>query len=650
MPRAAQSGPWHFFMCEYADFPEERRRSPSIIASITLMSSSRPNNLDAPDAGFQAFINIVVRGIVAGSPPETILAQAEQAGPLLFAELIAPVADGGSPFRALARAIIDHVPRPELRYSTRKLPRPERNDRCDCGSGRKYKQCCGPLDHGLPFQDANLLPNVLAHLPRKRWAELASSAVDPLAVADAAETMLEDDDSGAAIALLAPWFKEATSIPARHEPLLDSLLTAYDQHGQPRKKQQLLKQALLHGDRVIRSSAHQRLATITADAGDFAQAWEHFRQAQRDDSDSPSLSHLEIVLLLSEGKPEQARDRARFWSARLTRLGADEYAGLIAFLREVATHGADALLNAAAAMDPALGNLCKAFDNAPALSASYHLRHGNDEDAGELTPAPALTKALREWQAHFPQEHPSLTFLDVAEHEAWDDPAPWLDLLHTRPVLWQSLEVLDDLVLALGVVENQGILPLRARLLERAQALLELNLQANHAQAKPLPWPSLGNRPALRLIAQRIRDDNAMPPSAQTVERMQWMLALNPIDNHGFRDDLLQTYLHHRQYEQALSLAARYPDDAQAGVTFGRVLALFALGRLKEASAALAEAHGYLPRIAPMLLAARPRKPKFDDGFVSYGGPDQAWIYRQDCRALWEAVPGALDWLRTSIR
>jgi uncharacterized protein len=35
---------------------------------------------------------------------------------------------------------VDHAPRPATR---RVLPRPGRNDPCPCGSGRKYKKCCG---------------------------------------------------------------------------------------------------------------------------------------------------------------------------------------------------------------------------------------------------------------------------------------------------------------------------------------------------------------------------------------------------------------------------------------------------------------------------------------------------------------------------
>jgi uncharacterized protein len=35
---------------------------------------------------------------------------------------------------------LDHAPRPE---TVRVAPKPGRNDPCPCGSGKKYKKCCG---------------------------------------------------------------------------------------------------------------------------------------------------------------------------------------------------------------------------------------------------------------------------------------------------------------------------------------------------------------------------------------------------------------------------------------------------------------------------------------------------------------------------
>ncbi|HUB90799.1 MAG TPA: hypothetical protein VMA74_13830 [Dyella sp.] len=67
-------------------------------------------------------------------------------------------------------------------------------------------------------------------------------------------------------------------------------------------------------------------------------------------------------------------------------------------------------------------------------------------------------------------------------------------------------------------------------LLDRAQALLELNLRFNPAEGKTLEWGFHGNRPALRLIAQHIHGDALRPASNETLACVEWMLALTAND------------------------------------------------------------------------------------------------------------------------
>jgi len=62
---------------------------------------------------------------------------------------------------------------------------------------------------------------------------------------------------------------------------------------------------------------------------------------------------------------------------------------------------------------------------------------------------------------------------------------------------------------------------LHQQLLDRAQALLELNLRFNRAEGKTLEWAFPGNRPALRLIAQHIHGDALRPASDETLARIE---------------------------------------------------------------------------------------------------------------------------------
>lgn len=95
----------------------------------------------------------------------------------------------------------------------------------------------------------------------------------------------------------------------------------------------------------------------------------------------------------------------------------------------------------------------------------------------------------------------------------------------------------------------------------------------------------------------------------------------------------------------ALAVCDRYPGDAPPGTLYGRVLALYLLGRRGEAVAALAHAKKRLPKVLKTLVAARPKPPAMTPGMVTQGGDDEAWHYRLECRRSWEKCD-ALGWLR----
>jgi hypothetical protein len=53
-----------------------------------------------------------------------------------------------------------------------------------------------------------------------------------------------------------------------------------------------------------------------------------------------------------------------------------------------------------------------------------------------------------------------------------------------------------------------------------------------------------------------------------------------------------------------------------------------------------------LPKTAQYLLPARIRRPRILHDRIEVGGDDQAWLYRDEMRAVWQQTPGALEWLR----
>jgi tetratricopeptide (TPR) repeat protein len=542
---------------------------------------------------------------------------------------------------ALVRALWRLMPDPTHRYAPAPLPNPERNAPCHCGSGLKYKKCCAPIDANVPIGRMNLLPYLLNALPKKRWSELVGSRIAPDMVGVTAHEWSREGKDKEALTLLEPWFTDDAHLDARHELMFDTLLETYTQLGKPRKKAALLDRGVAHGDRTIRSAAIQRRVCMHADEGDYADAWKLFAEAQRADPESPSLSHVEVTVLISEGREDEARARARFWATRLRRRGDPDLDDLIGFLDNIAHQGSGAMLDFAADREPAVGELRTAVHQAPPVACAYVLEPSGDS-AGPLDAHAELEEALAEWEDAFPGPD-DLEFPEDAESEIWASAPDWLALLEQRPILWQSFEVLDSLVQAALLIPLTGTESLAIELLDRAEQVLHEVLRANKAEGLKLEWGWLQNRTALSLLGERLSIEREQAPTAETMARLEWLvLTLNPNDNQGFRPRLLRHYLELGRYDDALAFADRYPDDF-APMRYSRALALFALGRTDEASSVLREAVGAYPKILTWLLKSQPKAPPSGRFGIEIGGDEEAWIYRQQHLGLWQHL-GALDW------
>jgi tetratricopeptide (TPR) repeat protein len=542
---------------------------------------------------------------------------------------------------ALVRALWRQMPDPTHRYAPAPLPNPERNAPCHCGSGLKYKKCCEPIERGVPIERMNLLPHLLEALPKKRWAELVGSRIALEMVGVTAHEWSGERKDEEALTLLEPWFADDAHLDGRHELMFDTLLEVYTHLGSPRKKAALLDRALVHGDPAIRSAAIQRQICMHADQGDYDAAWKLFGEAQRADPDSPSLSHLEVTMLISEGREAEARERAQFWGMRLKRRRDPELVELIDFLDNIANHGSGAMLDLAADMEPTVGELMEAFRQAPPLVSAYTLAP-QDDSAGPLNATAELTEALADWEETFPSPC-DLEFPEDAEAEIWASAPAWLALLEQRPILWQSFEVLDSLIQAVHTIPIPGTENLAIDLLDRAERLLREVIRENSAEGLKLEWGWLENRTALSLIGERITIDRDQSPSAENLARMEWLVrTLNPNDNQGFRTRLLRHYLELGRYDEALAFAELYPDDF-AAMQYTRALALFALNRIDDATLALKSAIAQYPKLLTWLLKPRPKPPRSDGFGIAVGGDEEAWIYRHDHLSLWQDL-GAIEW------
>lgn len=239
---------------------------------------------------------------------------------------------------SLARAIWNITPLPRNGYRPDPIATPGRNDSCACGSGRKYKHCCMEMERRVPLSltEAQIWPIALAALTRKQTEEAIALKRVRLDAAIGGAVRLNDlGKTAQAIALLEPFLEHLSRTDQVADYAFDTLCSLYDDAGKPGKKKTLIEHVLAKAPRsALRTGAWSRLATIRCDQGDKPGAWEAFRAAQRDNADDPMLGALEVQLLVAENRMTEARDRARFWRARLERLDDDGLEGVIGWLRQ----------------------------------------------------------------------------------------------------------------------------------------------------------------------------------------------------------------------------------------------------------------------------------------------------------------------------
>ncbi|MDA0823075.1 MAG: SEC-C metal-binding domain-containing protein [Proteobacteria bacterium] len=597
-------------------------------------------------------LDTCARVLVKSPDPAEFLSWIAHAGPSLAPAIAAQVDPRTGPpgllFRTMGVAIYNAMPQPDAGFRPVKLAVPGRNEPCLCGSGAKYKRCCGPLAGGLDFSTFNLLRYVLENLPQKCFALLPQSRVDPFAVCDTARQWQEEGAADRAVKLLEPWFEGSTTLSDKLELLFEQLMDGYLELGNSRKRERLVAEVLERGDTVLRAVALQRRAMMLADQGEVAEAWNVFSQAQRMDPDNLSLVPLELTLLMSQGDTDRVRDRAQFWLARLERMRDPDLAEMIDFVRAVVADPQAAMSSVEHAQVPGLEALGEMIDAVSAAELRYVVQ---DMGEGErlLQPSAALLELEQRWREIFPHIKPALTATQILNDEMWDEPEEWLAFLSRNPLAWQSFDVIDDLVLAVDtlqiMVAGTSVLE---RLLAHGVALLKANLNSTTPGDATLSWAWMENRPALRVLAhQAFRASDLAANgvgSDDFIEPAEMLLALNPNDNHGLRESLSLAYLERGWPEKVITLTDRYPDDF-CGPSLNRILALVTLGRETEAGHELMRALEHHDVALKMLLAKNPRAPKANDDFgIAVGSKQEAWLNRMSARPLWERE-GGLDWL-----
>ena len=554
---------------------------------------------------------------------------------------------------AMSRAIWNATPLPGNDFQPRPLPAPGRNDLCPCGSGNKFKRCCGGGPPGPGLDQQMFWPLVLQQLSKTDQDKAIEDGKVPIDVLIGAA--IEKQEAGrpkTALKFLEPLFAGGfRRTDTDHDYALNLLCNLYDELRYTNKKSTLLERVIKEAKRSpLRSGALQRLAAISMDDGDLESSWNYFQAAQRDDPDSTSIGMLEIQLLMGEGKTTQASERARYWVKRLQRQGWPGDEEPLPFLNSIAN---DAELGMAqVGIDLAGGAGQRLLQWLSEVAGRDVPEYGilGDPDETQFFVQPESIAALEDsWHETFPASKPFSVNMTNGDAYVWepDIEATWMQFLESHPEAFDSIDILDDLAGAVLNHEHWDIPGVDERLLmpllRRAKSITDDALSST-SDAR-IVWMFTENRPALRCLVhliflqQRYGNDEAAEKLAEKV------LSLNPDDNHGLRMMVINARLRHGDNKSALALAEQYPEDMNPDTTYGRVLALFRLNRRKEAKDALSDAMTGLPKIPRFLSAKRIRKPKLEQFGTMIGGDDQAWLYREAMRDVWVSTPGALEWL-----
>lgn len=574
----------------------------------------------------------------------------------------------------MARWLWSHVPVPSNRWRPRPLPAPERNAPCHCGSGRKYKNCCQEFAHAVPpVSESEMLSIALTHADAAMLAPESLRQLPAEALGNAAFGWNEQGQAERTVALLEPLFThQLERLSARHELALDALMDALLRLHQDQRRMALAQHVSASGVLALATTARARLVTMLCDNGDYPGAWALLQTARRHAPQDPQLWPLEMTVLLSQGRHDEARLRGPLLAAQARKAGLpdlaqalmglateglrsvhapehdvlDELPGATAWLaiaRAVPTGATPADWQAHCAVDEmAVGaKPDRVTGKRPLATTTAPVR--------ELRPRKAMATLERRWHRQCPVSKPDLTLLwsEGADALLQGPGNPALDFLRQHPEAWFSFDILDDLLLASSALRDHGLpdelLAASQRVLDHALAGLRALLGTGPCE---LPWLVMPNRPALRLLAQAIElagdrhDDRAREALAA------WGLALNPHDNHGWRQLLVPLWLEQSRFDEALALLERYQGDLPPSEHL-RALTLFALGRQPEAETVLRAAHAQYPLFLAALWPDVLDPPPESDGFgVPVGGVEQAHDHRVANRAAWLRT-GALDWART---
>lgn len=149
-------------------------------------------------------------------------------------------------------------------------------------------------------------------------------------------------------------------------------------------------------------------------------------------------------------------------------------------------------------------------------------------------------------------------------------------------------------------------------------------------------WEHLENRPFIRAYHTFGLALHHEGRSTEALEIFARLESINPEDNLGVRYLLMQSYLDTADWQAALAVSQRYPNDAGPDIAYSRAIALVQLGQNEEALECLKTAIYHSPSVARELLKPKHVRPKAElPGYMLLGGEEQAFDYWERNRVHW---------------
>ena len=486
--------------------------------------------------------------------------------------------------------------------------------------------------------------------------------------------ILELGDSNRVIQLLERYYTADTH-PDNEEYAaygLNLLFEAYSDMGQERKKIELIEHiCTVVPPSALRSEALQRLSSIQADAGDFDAAFETLTQARKDTPDSLEIGLLEIHLLLFKGDYALARQRALFVAKQMRRHDSlfgdeSEAPSMLAFLEAVIEEpeaAAAILYETRSNLDTELSSFLTDQKNRPIPCYTFSQEKGlsamMDENTKSERPSYIATFPSKQlkletiWMDICPIEPLfGANMVPFTDDDPWNEAEllEWKQFILDHPVALDSIVIIDDLLTIASLHpawgQQQMMSTIFEPLLQRGMGIVSKNLKALPKHAC-LPWIASENRPFLRTLLRAFIDAQFSENHTLANNIALQLLHINPADNHGLREYVINYHLRLGDNSQALELAKNYPDDMLPAIIYGKILALYRLGQKDEALKAAAIAKERSHRIASWLIAPQKKDPQelTDFGIIA-GSRQEAWEYRVAMRDEWKKTRGALTWLK----